>query len=70
VFAEQVDRLLDLVREYRRGWSDDALTRAARRNAVERSLPALDWLWQAVERSSVWVERATLNEAWRPGVPA
>jgi len=54
VLAEQVDRLLDLVHDYRRGWSDDALTRASRRKVVEPALPTLDWLWQAAKRSTVW----------------
>lgn len=70
VFAEQVDRLLDLLYDYRHGWSDDAGTRAARRKAVEPSLPPLDWLWKAAKRSSVWVEPVALRNAWRPGVPA
>ena len=69
VFVGQVDRVLALTREYRRGWSEDALTRVARRRAVEPSLPALDWLWQATERSSVWVVPAVLDDAWRSIVP-
>jgi hypothetical protein len=69
VLAEQVDGLIDLLRDYRRGWSDDALTRAARRKAVERQLPPLDWLWRAAERSSVRVQPAALSDAWRAGVP-
>lgn len=70
VFADQVDRLLDLLHDYRRGWSDDALTRASRRKAVEPALPPLDWLWQAAKRSTVWVKPATLSRVWRSGVPA
>jgi hypothetical protein len=70
VFADQVDRLLDLMDDYRHGWSDDAGTRAARRKAVEASLPPLDWLWKAAKRSSVWVESAALNAAWLLGAPA
>jgi hypothetical protein len=70
VFAEQVDLLLDLLNDYRHGWSDDAGARAARRKAVEPSLPPLDWLWKAAKRSSVWVEPAALRKAWRAGVPA
>ena len=68
VLAEQVDRLVDLLRDYRRGWSDDAGTRAAHRKAVEASLPAFDWLWHAAERSLVWVKPAALSDAWRAGV--
>lgn len=63
VLAEQADTLLDLLYDYRHGWSDDAMSRAARRKAVEASLPALDWLWQAATRSSVWVTQAALTEA-------
>jgi hypothetical protein len=69
VFAKQVDRLVDLLQDYRRGWTDDALTRAARRKAVEPALPALDWLWQAAEHSAVWVAPSTLADAWRQAVP-
>ena len=63
VLAEQADTLFDLLYDYRHGWSDDAMSRAARRKAVEASLPALDWLWQAATRSSVWVTQAALTEA-------
>jgi hypothetical protein len=70
VFAEQVDQLLDLLDDYRHGWSDDAGARAARRQAVEPSLPPLDWLWKAARRSTVWVEPDALSSAWRAGVPA
>jgi RAD3-like DEAD/DEAH box helicase len=65
VFVQQVEQLLALAREYRRGWTDDAATRAARRNVVEADLPAVDWLWQAIEGSSVWVESATLKPVGR-----
>jgi hypothetical protein len=70
LFANQIDRLLDLVRDYRRGWSDDAHARAARRTAVEQHLPPMDWLWIALDRSPAWLDSDTLSEAWRPGVPA
>lgn len=63
-FAGQAVRLLDVLREYRRGWSDDAATRAERRTAVVGDLPAADWLWQAIEDSTEWVEPETLNRAW------
>jgi len=65
VLAEQADSLLDLLDDYRRGWSDDATSRAARRRAVETSLPALDWLWQAATRSLVWVTPGAMSDAWR-----
>ena len=69
VLAEQADNLLDLLDDYRHGWSDDAMSRAVRRRAVEASLPAPDWLWQAAMRSSVWVEPTTLSGAWRAQAP-
>lgn len=65
IFIGQVERLLAVMREYRRGWNDDAATRVERRTAVAPDLPAVDWLWQAVERSSTWIERETLEQAWR-----
>lgn len=65
MLAQQADSLLDLLDDYRHGWSDDAASRAARRRAVEASLPALDWLWQAATRSSVWVKPGALSDAWR-----
>jgi len=69
VFADQVERLLALVREYRRGWSDDAAIRASRRAAVEPDLPTPGWLWRALELSSVWVETETLVGVWCPVAP-
>ena len=69
VLAEQADNLLDLLDDYRHGWSDDAMSRAVRRRAIEASLPAPDWLWQAAMRSSVWVEPTTLSGAWRAQAP-
>lgn len=64
VFITQVERLLQVVREYRRGWNDDATTRAARRAAVAADVPAVDWLWQALERSERWIDEATLAQTW------
>jgi hypothetical protein len=69
VLAEQAERLIGLLEDYRHGWSEDATSRAARRRTVEVSLPALDWLWRAAERSEVWVEPATLSEAWQVRTP-
>ncbi len=65
VLVQQAERLIEILREYRRGWSDDAATRTARRAAVESDLPVIDWLWRAIEGSPVWVEGSTLDEAWR-----
>ena len=64
LFVADVERLLGVVREYRRGWSDDAATRAARRAAVAGDVPRVDWLWHALERSEVWIKAETLAQAW------
>jgi O6-methylguanine-DNA--protein-cysteine methyltransferase len=64
LFVAEVERLLAVVVDYRRGWSADAATRAARRAAVAADVPAVDWLWQAVERSETWIEQASLELAW------
>lgn len=61
VLVEEVRYLVDLLREYRRGWSEDAEVRSQRRAAVERSLPAVDWLWRATERSSDWITALDLS---------
>jgi hypothetical protein len=65
VFGDQAARLIGLLREYRRGWSSDSATRAMRRLGVEAELPQLDWLWQAVDASDVWVEPDTIDTYWR-----
>lgn len=64
-FVVQVERLLNVIREYRRGWSEDSAARVQRRDAVVRQLPALDWLWQAVERSQTWLDPEILDRAWQ-----
>ena len=64
IFIAQVERLLAVMREYRRGWNDDAATRAERRRAVSPDLPPVDWIWEAIERSSAWIEQTTLDQAW------
>lgn len=65
VLITKVGDLIDLLREYRRGWSSDSNIRAERRALVSAELPAADWLWQGVERASRWVDAATLDEVWR-----
>jgi hypothetical protein len=70
VLVAEVERLLAVVREYRRGWTEDAATRAARRAAVSPDLPRADWLWRSLERADVWVEPVTLIESWQASVPA
>lgn len=68
VFVGEVERLLGLLREYRSGWAEDAAARSGRRDAVERRLPPLDWLWLAAQRSNAWVEMDELERVFS-GVP-
>jgi hypothetical protein len=70
VLVSDVERLLAVFRDYRRGWNDDAATRAARRAAVTPDLPAVDWLWRAVERSETWIEVSVLEQTWQALLPA
>jgi hypothetical protein len=65
LLAEEVERLISLLHQYRRGWSEDAGVRAERRRDIEDQLPGLDWLWRALERVEAWVERPDLDRAWR-----
>jgi hypothetical protein len=64
VLVREVERLLSLLREYRNGWADDAAARAARRDAVERRLPPLDWFWLAARSCNAWVEAGELERAF------
>jgi hypothetical protein len=61
----EVEKLLAIVREYRRGWNDDSAVRAERRRAVAGSLPPADWLWRAVEQAEVWIEDEHLAATWQ-----
>jgi hypothetical protein len=70
VLVGEAERLLLLLHEYRSGWSDEAAARAARRDAVERRLPPLDWLWLAAQRSNAWVESEELAQAFDAEVSA
>lgn len=67
VLIEDVERIMRLLREYRRGWSpEDAGARAERRRTVEGQLPELDWFWKALESAEGWVGREEFDRAW-PG---
>jgi hypothetical protein len=67
ILVEEVERLLGLLREYRRGWSEeDAGARSERRRAVQDHLPEVDWFWKALG-AEAWVQREDLGRAW-PGV--
>jgi len=61
---EQIRTLLDLVREYRRGWASDARARTDRRAAVQEHLPPVDWLWKSADRASLWVDSEILQTEW------
>lgn len=63
-FAEQVDQLLAALREYRRGWSEEAAARVDARTKTMTMLPPIDWLWNASLEADVWIEPETLESAW------
>jgi hypothetical protein len=63
VLVAEVERLLDVIREYRRGWNDDAGVRADRRTAVAGQVPPLDWLWRATELVPDWIDSAAIARA-------
>lgn len=65
VFVAETNRLIVLLNEYRRGWSEDASAREARRTAVEPDLPPRDWLWQALQLADDWVDEAAIGPRWR-----
>lgn len=56
VLVHEVDRVLGVLREYRRGWNDDANVRAERRAAVSDDVPPTDWLYRATELVDQWVD--------------
>jgi hypothetical protein len=65
VFLDQVDSLLDLLREFRGLWDhEDAALRKAARDAVVSELPPLDWIWRAAESAEDWVTEDLLDAAW------
>lgn len=61
VFVGEVERLLGLMRDYRRGWSDDAEARAASREAVASVVPSRGWLYDATAATDDWVETEILT---------
>jgi hypothetical protein len=64
-FVAEVEYLVGLLKEYRRGWEDESATRAARRGAVEDRVPVLDWLWRAASTGAAWVTAADMAKARR-----
>ncbi len=67
VLAGLVDRHVELLREYRRGWNDDSEARRERRSAVVGRLPTRDLLWQATLQADVSVRESDLVRAWTSG---
>lgn len=61
VLIAEVDRLIQLLIEYRRGWTEDAAVRSQRRTAVEGQVPTADWLWRALEATQGWVQNEHLQ---------
>src|SRR5205823_3156838 len=64
IFVVQVQRLIEILREYRRGWDSDAASRAERRAAVAPEMPTDGWLWRAAQHSEIWVDQDTLDATW------
>ncbi len=64
VFAEQVEKLLGLLRSYRRDWGVDAAARARARENALAQLPPIDWIWRASLDEEAWIRREGLDEAW------
>src|ERR1700675_2372207 len=60
ILVAEVERILALWREYRRGWTADAAVRAERRAAVSDQVPLPDWLHRASELSERWVDADTI----------
>jgi hypothetical protein len=65
VLVAEIERLLAAIREYRRGWSDDAGMRGERRAAVAGQVPPVDWLWRTTELAEPWVETEAIELAGR-----
>lgn len=64
VLADQVEKILAVLRGYRREWSNDASNRDRARNAAVADLPPLDWFWRGLEGADDWVGDALLDRAW------
>jgi hypothetical protein len=62
LLVEDTEVILALVREYRRGWQDEAAVRLERRRAVEGRVPPLDWLWLVHDIVPDRVAREHLNQ--------
>ena len=64
VFEEQLEKILAILRGYRREWGDDAADRARARDVAVSDLPPLDWFWRALVDADDWVDDALLDQVW------
>ena len=64
-FAEQVEKVITALREYRRGWSENAGARAEARKKAVTALPPIDWLWHASLEAETWIGSDELETAWQ-----
>jgi hypothetical protein len=63
-FVEQVEKLLTVLRIYRREWAADSAARSKAREAALVELPPVGWIWEALSDSDDWIEPVALNIAW------
>lgn len=64
VLAQQVEKILPVLRSYRREWSDDAADRSRARSGAVSDLPPVDWFWRALLDADEWVDDARFDRAW------
>jgi hypothetical protein len=64
VLVDQVEKILSLLRAYRRQWAEDHGARDKARRSVADELPPLDWFLRAAAKADVWVDQRHFDEAW------
>jgi hypothetical protein len=64
VLADQVEKVISILRSYRREWSENAADRGRARAAAVSDLPPVDLFWRAVADVEVWVDEAQFDSAW------
>ncbi|HXR61330.1 MAG TPA: helicase C-terminal domain-containing protein [Solirubrobacterales bacterium] len=64
ILAEQVEKILSVLRGYRREWSDDAAGRSRARDVAVSNLPPTDWFWRALTGADKWVDDVRFECAW------
>jgi hypothetical protein len=62
--AAEIEAVIEVLRQYRRGWGDEAAARVESREDVADMLPNEDWLWRAGETGSPWISPDALDSAW------